>query len=93
MGDFLFKHLRGFGNFSCLDAGGAYINFSDATRLNHRTNSLEIGIEAPFIEIMGMADIVADHWSFSTDGTFFWHIYTPNKIALSKLKPKMNTTD
>jgi len=47
--DFSLKHLRSFGYFSCLDARRAYINFSDATRLDHRTNSLEIGIEAPFI--------------------------------------------
>ncbi len=72
MGDFSFKHyLRGFGHFSRLNAGGAYINFSNATGLNHRTNSLEIGIEAPFIQIMGMADIIADHWFFSTNCTFF----------------------
>jgi hypothetical protein len=64
-------YLRRFGNFSRLNTRGTYINFSDATRFNHRANSLKIRIEAPFIEVMGMADIVADHWFFSTDCTFF----------------------
>ena len=63
--------LRGFGNFSRLDAGGAYVNFSDASRLDHRADSLKIGIKTSFIQVMGMADVVADHWFFSANCTFF----------------------
>ncbi len=63
--------LGGFSNFAGLDATGAHINFSDATLFNHRTDSLKVWVESSFVQVMGMADVVADHWFFTANCTFF----------------------
>jgi hypothetical protein len=63
--------LGGFGDLSRLDAGGAYINFFNAALFDNRTDPLEVGIESSLVQIMGMADIVADHWFFSANCALF----------------------
>ena len=63
--------LGGFSDLARLDAAGTYINFSDATLFNHRTNSLKVWVESSFVQVMGMADIVADHWFLTANCTFF----------------------
>lgn len=65
------KKLGCFDDLPCLDAGGADINFFDATLFDHRADPLKIGIESSFVQIMCMADIVADHWFFSANSAFF----------------------
>ncbi len=82
--DFRQKVLGDFCYFAGFDAGRAYINFSDAPFFNHCADSLKIGVEPPFIQIVGMADIVANHWFLSANCTLFRHFYTPNENAPSK---------
>ncbi len=59
--------LGGFSNFAGLGAAGA----PNATLFNHRTDSLKVWVESSFVQVMGMADIVADHWFFTANCAFF----------------------
>ena len=55
---------------SGFDAIGADTDFLDMA-LKHRTNVLQVGIKPTFVDIMGMADIAAGHWFFSTNSALF----------------------
>ena len=61
-----FDHMAG------LDAVGAYNDAFGLTVLK-RSNGLQIGVEASFVDIVRMADIVANHRFFATDLTLFGH--------------------
>jgi len=65
--------LGGFGDLAGFDAGGAYIYFSDATLFNNCADSLKIWVKPSFVQIVSMADIVADHGFLSANCTFFRH--------------------
>jgi hypothetical protein len=54
------------------DAAGAYDHAFGLTVLK-RPNRLQIGVEASFVDIVGMADVVANHWFFPADLTHFGH--------------------
>ena len=53
--------LGGFYDFASLDAAGANIDFSDTTLFDLGTDSLKVRVESSLVEIVGMADVVADH--------------------------------
>ncbi len=65
------RYLGGFSDFACLDTTGTYINLPDTTLFNHSADSLKVRVEFSFIQIMGMADVVADHWFLTANCTFF----------------------
>jgi len=54
------------------DTAGARIDFLH-TAVAKRSNPLQIRVEAPFIDIMGMAHIVAHQGTFSTYIAYFGH--------------------
>jgi len=56
------------------DAAGAYINLFYLTLIK-RSDPLQVGIETAFVDVVGMADIVPNHWFFSAYFTFFGHAY------------------
>ena len=58
---------------SGLDAIGAHHQFLRAT-VAQSSDALQIGIESAFIHVVGVADIVAHHWFFSTNFTYFGHL-------------------
>lgn len=59
------------GHLAGLDAAGAHVYFSDTALFNNCPNPLKIGVEPPFVQVVGMADIVAHHGFFSANSTFF----------------------
>ena len=61
------------------DAVGAYHHAFGLTVLK-RPNRLKIGVEASFVDIVRMAVVVANHWFFSADLTFFGHFYNSPSI-------------
>ncbi len=63
--------LCGLGNLAGFDAAGAHVDPSDAAFFDKGTDPLEIGVEPSFVQVVGMADIVADHGFFSANSTFF----------------------
>jgi hypothetical protein len=63
--------LSRFCDFASLNATGAYIDSSDTTLFDHCTDSLEVWVENSFVQIVGMADIIADHWFFTANSTLF----------------------
>ena len=63
--------LGGLYDLACFDAARTHINFSDATLFDNGTDSLEVRVESSFVQIMGMADIIADHRLFPANCTFF----------------------
>lgn len=65
------RRLSSFGYFSRFDAACAHIDFSNAPLFNNRTNSLKVGVESFFGQVMGMTDIVANQRFFSANCTFF----------------------
>jgi hypothetical protein len=70
-----------------LDAGCAHHNFF-GTALEHGPNALQIRVEAAFGNVMGMADMIAHHWSFSTYCTSFSH-HSLHYIRLGSAKAKL----
>lgn len=66
--------LRRFNHMSSLDAAGAHINFFNLS-LVECSDPLQVGIETTFVNVVGMADIVSNHWFFSAYFTFFGHAY------------------
>lgn len=60
-----------FDDFSCFNAASTNVDFSDTSLFDHRPDSLEVGIETSFVQVMGMTDIIANHWFFSADSTLF----------------------
>tara|TARA_B100000614_G_C14550007_1_gene493591 strand:- start:443 stop:757 length:315 start_codon:yes stop_codon:yes gene_type:complete len=63
--------LGGFYDFASFNAAGTNIDFSDTTLFDLGTDSLKVRVESSLVEIVGMADIVADHWFFPANCTFF----------------------
>ena len=61
------------------DAVGAYHHAFGLTVLK-RPNRLKIGVEASFVDIVRMANVVANHWFFTADLTFFGHFYNSPSI-------------
>lgn len=61
-----FDHMAG------LDAVGAYNDAFGLTVLKC-SNRLQIGVEASFVNIVRMANIVANHWFLPANLTFFGH--------------------
>lgn len=66
--------LRRFNDASGFDAGGANHHFFGLAIL-HGPHILQIGIETPFIHIMGVAHMVARHRFFSANITYFGHFF------------------
>jgi hypothetical protein len=58
-------------HFSGFDATGTHIDFSDTPGLYQCPNPLQVGIETPFVQIVGMTDIVANQRFFAANSTFF----------------------
>ena len=56
------------------DTAGAYINLFYLTLIK-RSDLLQVGIETAFVDVVGMADIVSNHWFFPAYFTFFGHAY------------------
>jgi len=56
------------------DAAGAHINLFYMTLIK-RSDLLKIGIETAFVDVVGMADIVSNHWFFPAYFTFSGHAY------------------
>ena len=63
--------LGGFYDFTSFNATGANIDFSDATLFDLCTDSLKVRVESSLVEIVGMADVIADHRFFPANCTFF----------------------
>jgi hypothetical protein len=61
------------------DAVGTYHHAFGLTVLK-RPNRLKIGVEASFVDIMRMANVVANHRFFPTDLTFSGHFYNSPSI-------------
>jgi len=56
------------------DAAGADINLFYLSFIK-RSDLLQVGVETAFVDVMGMADIVANHWFFPAYFTFFGHAH------------------
>ena len=68
--------LRGFLNFTALDAVGADAD-ALGSAFDHRVYGLQIQIPAPFRYVVGVADTVSEPWAALTDFTHFRHKRTP----------------
>lgn len=60
--------LRRFHHPAGFDASGAGRDVLDAA-IGNGAHTLNIGFKAPFGHFMGMADVIAHHWFFSTNIT------------------------
>jgi hypothetical protein len=65
------RNLCGLGNLACFDAAGTHVDFSDTAFFYKGPDPLEIGVESSFVQIVGVADIIADHGFFSANSTLF----------------------
>ena len=68
-----FDHMAG------LDAVGAYNDAFGLTVLK-RSNGLQVGVEASFVDIVRMANVVANHWFLPADLTLSGHFYSSPSI-------------
>jgi hypothetical protein len=87
--DWRLRTLRIFGS-GCLDdatgfdATGAHYHFFGSA-VAQGAHALQVGFEPAFGHVVGMADVAADHWSFSANFTYFSH----NKVSTaSKFRRK-----
>ena len=65
------KQLRGFNDLACLNTAGAYVDLSNATLFNHCTDALKVGVESSFVQIVGMTDIITNHWFLTANCALF----------------------
>jgi hypothetical protein len=56
------------------DAAGAHINLFYLTLIKS-SDPLQVGIETAFVNVVGMADIVSNHWFLPAYFTLFGHSY------------------
>ncbi len=85
------KKLRGFDNFTGLDAAGAYLRTLIASRWQFHTNRLQIRVETAAGLIVSMGNIVSKLRAFPAYVASFSHNVLPPKVevkSLEKLKNK-----
>jgi hypothetical protein len=69
--------LRRFYDLPGTQATGADPDMNTVAARGGHSDALQVGKPAPPGLVVGMADVIAGHWTFAADFTFFCHDKTP----------------